>query len=233
MKTFSSFFLLTLIVGNPEPSQARKYSRKSVRKLVISLDFSSSILVTYKEGFYNYISILVQLHCISQDCFRCSLLRWKSKGYESFQQKLVSSLRAKVCRTWLMSAMSWSAGTVLVKLEEAGSIRGKSEIISLGSTRPLMNSSWARRSSIFFSEINAARLRTKLTMESKSFSSLSWLFTARLATISDNSKASSTLSLVNKNWNKIVIFEKQFHLICSKVWLFTSIWICTETGFKR
>lgn len=46
MKTFSSCFLLTLIVGNPEPSQARKYSRKSVRKPVICLDFSSSILVT-------------------------------------------------------------------------------------------------------------------------------------------------------------------------------------------
>ena len=97
-----------------------------------------------------------------------------------------------------MSAMSWSAGTVLVKLEEAGSIRGKREMISRGSTRPLMNSSWARRSSILFSEINAARLRTKLTTDSKS-SGASLLLTVLVATISDNSKASSTLSLFSKN----------------------------------
>ena len=82
-----------------------------------------------------------------------------------------------------------------MKLEEAGNIRGKREMTSRGSTRALMNSSWALRSSIFFSEIKAARLRTNLTVASK-FSSEPPL---REAAFSDNSSASSTLSLLSKN----------------------------------
>ena len=53
--------------------------------------------------------------------------------------------------------MSWRDGKALVKLELDGKILGNKDITSLGSTRPLINCSWAFLNSIFLSEIKVIK----------------------------------------------------------------------------
>lgn len=95
--------------------------------------------------------------------------------------------------------MSWSGGIARVKSEVAGSIRGKREMTSRGSTRPLMNCSWAFPRSICLKEMKAARQRTRFTVSAQD--SLT-LLQPREATDSAMSRASSTRSLSSKNYSK-------------------------------
>ena len=114
--------------------------------------------------------------------------------------------------TWLMSAISWRGGTQRLKFVVEGNSLGYSEMISLGSTRPLTNSSCALRNSKARNEINPALMRALFSTASKPSDCPSPVILYEA--FSANSKASSIRSLSNKYWkNKIT--SSQCYCCCN------------------
>ena len=100
--------------------------------------------------------------------------------------------------TWLMSAISWRGGTQRLKFVVEGNSLGYSEMISLGSTRPLTNSSCALRNSKARNEIKPALMRALFNTASKPSDCPSPVILYEA--FSANSNASSIRSLSNKYW---------------------------------